>query len=356
MSSLYKRKLKTGEFWYGKVKLRNGTWKDFNTNASSKREAREMVAGIESEIAAGRDPFVAAEKGGGESISEVSTRYFEACGQSWSRSTLVSRQHTVRLAKQVLAEKPLRLLTRDDIAQFRDHLVERLSPHSVNIHLRNLRALMNWAQRELYSDWRPPSVVQVKAPGAEHRDSLTPDELQSVLTASEGFKINGESIAPFLAFLAWTGVRRGEALAAEWDWVKNGFLLVPAGRTKSGQARAVPLTTPVRKMLSDRPEPHKGRIFAAMNEKVTKLFPKAAKLAGISRPLKLHNLRDTFIVMALNAGVPLPVVSQIVGHSDIRITIRSYGRFGNTELQEAAKRLSRIPNVAAPQQKLSTKS
>jgi hypothetical protein len=76
-------------------------------------------------------------------------------------------------------------------------------------------------------------------------------------------------------------------------------------------------------------------------QKVTKLFPKAVRLAGIARPLKLHNLRDTFIVMALNAGVPLAVVSQIVGHSDIRITIRSYGRFGSTELEAAAKRLSR---------------
>jgi hypothetical protein len=85
----------------------------------------------------------------------------------------------------------------------------------VNIHLRNLRAMMNWAQRELYPDWRPPSVAQVKAPGAEHRDRLTPDELQSVLAASEQFKINGESIAPFIAFLAWTGGEARQALAAE---------------------------------------------------------------------------------------------------------------------------------------------
>ncbi|MFZ5434158.1 MAG: tyrosine-type recombinase/integrase [Calditrichota bacterium] len=341
MASLYKRRLKSGEVWYGQVRLRDGRWKTFNTHCPGRREAKDVVAGIEAEIAAGRDPFHVESNGVGDTISGVANRYFDACARSWSRSTLVSRQHTVRIVTEVLADRPLETLTRDDISQFRDHLIEHLSPHSVNIHLRNLRALMNWAARELFPEWRPPSIAQVKAPGAEHRDSLTPDELQSVLAASEQFKINGESITPFIAFLAWTGLRRGEALSAEWEWIQDAFILVPAGRTKSGQARAVPLTAPVKKLLAERPEPHTGRIFSAMNEKVTKLFPKAVQAAGITRHLKLHNLRDTFIITALNAGVPLPVVSQIVGHSDIRITIRSYGRFGNSELQEAAKRISR---------------
>lgn len=48
-----------------------------------------------------------------------------------------------------------------------------------------------------------------------------------------------------------------------------------------------------------------------------------AEAAGVAR-IRLHDTRHTFATIALRAGVPIHIVSQYLGHSDIAITLRTY--------------------------------
>ena len=53
---------------------------------------------------------------------------------------------------------------------------------------------------------------------------------------------------------------------------------------------------------------------------------------------RLHDLRHTHASHAVMNGVPVPVVSRLLGHSDVRTTLR-YAHLGDKEVEEAAERV-----------------
>lgn len=55
-----------------------------------------------------------------------------------------------------------------------------------------------------------------------------------------------------------------------------------------------------------------------------KRFQRLMKGAGLP-PIRLHDLRHTYATMLIEAGVPIKVVSELLGHSSIEITLRVYG-------------------------------
>ena len=54
--------------------------------------------------------------------------------------------------------------------------------------------------------------------------------------------------------------------------------------------------------------------------------------------VRLHDLRHTVASHAAMNGVPLPVVSRLLGHSDPRTTLR-YAHLGDREIEAAAERV-----------------
>ncbi|MDB4981079.1 MAG: site-specific integrase [Myxococcales bacterium] len=72
----------------------------------------------------------------------------------------------------------------------------------------------------------------------------------------------------------------------------------------------------------------------------------AAELSG---HVRWHDLRHFFAVRALMRGVPMAVVSTWLGHSDINLTVKRYGRFAAEarEQWQWAKRMS-DPVAAIP--------
>ena len=75
--------------------------------------------------------------------------------------------------------------------------------------------------------------------------------------------------------------------------------------------------------------------------------------AGIRR-LKLHNLRDTFAVQSLLSGVPLAVVSAILGHASVVTTIKHYASIAGDELRIAAERNAGFASAVLPRVLLSS--
>ena len=59
--------------------------------------------------------------------------------------------------------------------------------------------------------------------------------------------------------------------------------------------------------------------------------------AGIE-DVRLHDLRHTFASHAVANGVPVPVVSRLLGHSNVRMTLR-YAHLADKEIEAAAERI-----------------
>ena len=73
------------------------------------------------------------------------------------------------------------------------------------------------------------------------------------------------------------------------------------------------------------------------------LWYRVRRKAGIE-DVRLHDLRHTHASHAVMNGVPVPVVSRMLGHSNVRMTLR-YAHLGDREIEAAAERIGQ--SVAA---------
>jgi site-specific recombinase XerD len=58
-------------------------------------------------------------------------------------------------------------------------------------------------------------------------------------------------------------------------------------------------------------------------------FGELVAAAGLSGKMSFHSLRHLFAVRLLTRGVAITVVSELLGPSDINMTVKRYGRFAS---------------------------
>lgn len=327
MSSLYLRRLKHGAVYYGQVKFR-GKWRAFNTGKAGKREARAVLAGVESEIAAGRDPFHPRKYAGLTGLIEA---FLSARKPFWARKTYVAYKETLARLRAVWGDSVASEVTAEDVTAFRESLAG-MRPASINHYLRHAAAFLRWCVAEGHIR----SVVKieaVKAAGPGQRDYYTADECRLILQAAEGVMVKGVSLRLFLALLMTSGLRIGEATALRWDWIdpQRGQIRLPPEVTKAGRKRVIPVAT---ELLAEFPAGGDRPFPFAVSGYLGKTWRAVVKRAGV-RYLKLHNLRDTAAVGMILSGVPLPVVSRILGHASVTTTMQHYADLTGEEAPNA---------------------
>ena len=77
-------------------------------------------------------------------------------------------------------------------------------------------------------------------------------------------------------------------------------------------------------------------------------FTRLVKVAGLPKQ-RFHDLRHACISLLAAQGVPLKVISEIVGHSDIRLTQNVYQHVFQPAKREAASKMNDLlTRVATP--------
>ena len=146
--------------------------------------------------------------------------------------------------------------------------------------------------------------------------------------------------ADIIRLLLLTGCRRSEILRLRWSEVDRDRLALADGKIGP---RIVPLNTQARRILERRPHGGSPFVFpsprdpARPRSRNLAFWYRARREAGIE-DVRLHDLRHTHASHAVLNGVPVPVVSRLLGHSDVRTTLR-YAHLGDREIEEAAERV-----------------
>ena len=349
MASVYVRQLKHGPVWYARVRTLEGRWISIGIGleGESKPIAVKAAALIQRKLDKGETITGLTDRRGHQPNTDLKTLthlYLVDRARHWSPKTATSAELALRTFSDVLGNVSIPAVDRQTVSRFLDKLSPRhLSPHSINLYLRNLRAFLNWCAESasVKGNWKPPKIEQIRAGAPGHRDYYTKEECVKLLTAAQAVTIRGDNIGSFLVFLLLTGMRYGESLACDWSWIdlRRGFVRIPAGKTKNNRSRSIPISPSLGRLLQTMPEPHRGALwrFSAGSGYLAARYREAVRRAGI-RYLKLHNLRDTFAVNMLLSGVPLVVVSKILGHASINTTVKNYAALGDEELAVASAR------------------
>ena len=130
-------------------------------------------------------------------------------------------------------------------------------------------------------------------------------------------------------FACYTGLAYADLAALKKEHIRTGTdgnLWITIKRTKTGILSEIPLLPPAQEILdkySSNPLLERsGKILPMLsNQKLNAYLLEVADLAGIGKKITMHVARHTFATtVTLANGVSLESVSQMLGHSSIKMT------------------------------------
>lgn len=244
----------------------------------------------------------------------------------------------------------------------------RYSAKTVNLRLTALKSLLRYCSAEdpsLTAEYvgactvRPPKVARKPV------DYLKPEETKALLTAYSGRTAKERRNRAMLVLLYETGARVSELTGIRASDLQ---LDAPARITlmgKGGKWRAVPLGDACAahmRVYMDEFHPHAepgdplffcmrdGARHALSTDAVSLVLKKAGDTAKAICPdmprLHCHLIRKTRAMDLYQAGVPLPLVAQLLGHESVSTTSGFYA-FATDSMMERAVRAAAPESAAA---------
>lgn len=233
--------------------------------------------------------------------------------------------------KERWADKPMNLVTINEIEDYKTSRRFRVRGSTVEKELRTLKAVFRRAVDLEVIPKNPIKLVQPpKKLDSKPHHYYTTDELEILYRQS--------AYGPIWRFMANTGLRRGESLHLRREWITDAVRIQSTGedRTKSGEWRKVPLTDGARAALKEIPD-GEYLLPRISPESLSRAFARDARRAQVGG--SLHSLRHTYICHLLLAGVPIRTVQLYAGHAHVSTTER-YAYQVLKDDPEAATRLA----------------
>lgn len=152
-----------------------------------------------------------------------------------------------------------------------------------------------------------------------------------------------DHLKPMVIILLKTGMRRGELFKLQWKDIFFSIGHLTVGDSKNFQSRNIPIHPAVEKALKlwrsgTKPESYvfPGVAGGPMTDIKTS-FTKIIQDSKITN-FRLHDMRHTFASNLVMKGVPLNTVRELLGHTDMKMTIR-YAHLSPNNLSSAVNLL-----------------
>jgi integrase len=175
---------------------------------------------------------------------------------------------------------------------------------------------------------RADPAKRLKAPKPIRGERILPLTLDEVDRVAEECGKWG----PLVRFMADSGARPAEAVAVEWRHVDLDARTVELPGFKTNLAwRTVHLTSRGVDAIREMPRALKTRkVFNVDGRPISwvyfwrEVWTPALKLAGLEHRAP-YNLRHTYALHSLQAGVPIATLARQMGHADVSRTFQVYG-------------------------------
>jgi integrase len=322
---MLKVKREGGRLWIMGTLLGQRVRKSTGLAVGFEKDAEIQRIRIEREIAEGR--FGEKEEKTGHTFGAAVKLYLQWRGMENKLSPQTER--LAKLYESLFGGRDVRTLTQEEIQRTVLHAFEGLQPSSVRRYLNVFNAIMNHAA----SVWGVKVAVAKRPRADDERDvHWTGEEASAFL---EWCQRKHAWAHPHFLVLVDCGVRLNELLQLHRRDFEGGVLRVRRRTLSNGktEARTIPLTEDVQKVVISMPE--RGPAFLNRhgepfwNANSASAFLGAVLKEGVAelglREIRLHDLRHTFAYLVAQAGADLGDLQLLMGHSDIKMTMRYRG-------------------------------
>lgn len=306
--------------------------------------ARDEAKRLRRDIDAGRDPLGEEQTERAlPTVADLCERYREEhLPKKRERSAiddvaLIEKEILPRLKRLKVAD-----VTFNDVDRLHREITRRGVPIRANRAVALLSKMFSLAVRWQWRTENPARGIE-RNPEQKRERYLTGDELVRLTAALAEHR--DEQAANIIRMLLLTGARRGEVLAMRWADLDltAGIWTKPGSTTKQKTVHRVPLSAPARQLLAGIPQSgdfvFPGRIEGHRVEIKAnwRSICKGAELVGV----RIHDLRHSYASILASAGLSLPVIGALLGHSQPATTAR-YAHLFDDPLREATERVGAI--------------
>lgn len=347
----------------GSIRQRpNGTWEARYTagwTPDGKQERRSVYGRTRAEcaeklkVALSQTPRNAAVlvDEGKLSLADFMKGHFERRSAELSAASIVRiNLLTNMIAAHAVGSIQLRDLKASHIERLYSDLSRRYKPSTIRHARAYINQALSWAVRHEILRVHVGHIAQSPRLREEPRGRRLDDgELAAILTELRRSRL----YAP-IALIAALGLRHGEALGLQWKdvdlaartlTVSGGMsdatgYPVPSERAKTAAAhRTLYLSDGVLRLLEDHraaqvrgglPVEPEDRVFLTeagkyLRQCVIRVAWRAARQrAGVAHPYRIHDLRHTAASRLIESGADPRVAADILGHTDLTLTLRVY--------------------------------
>lgn len=232
--------------------------------------------------------------------------------------------------------------------------LKSVSQRTANLDLMALRNVLKAAVDDGYLR-DLPKMKMLQAPPSPKRQLLMPAEFDRLIAAGRSdCQKNGEQLADYLRFLAFSGAREQEALRIKWadvDFERERVTIGADQLSKNWESRTVEFNAQLGALLQEMyqrrapdcawlfPSPHRGQ-----RDEHAKSFRESLKIARKAAGVEwvgFHDLRHYFCSMCVMAGIDFMTIAAWLGHQDGGILVgKVYGHLLDEHRQKMAAKLT----------------
>lgn len=277
-------------------------------------------------------------------MSEVLDRYMKEVSPTLSPSTDFRNSQIVKNLKAFFGDTLIQDVHTSNVSTYKANCLEKgFSKETILRELGLFRRVFNLAIKEWALCTENPVPQALKTLGKADNKRvryLSAEELRQLTAALPGW------LKPIVTLARHTGLRRSNIVNLTWSQVDFARKVIIIPRTKNGSPIGIPLTQTAIDTLADVQKTNHTAspyVFCDKDGKppipinVSKAFERAAKRAKV-KDLRFHDLRHDFASSLVQSGVPIQIVKELLGHSDLRMTIR-YSHLAPENLRDAVKTL-----------------
>ncbi len=221
-----------------------------------------------------------------------------------------------------------------------------ISPHSQFNFVRSWKRVFRWAFKEGLIKTNPAQNLQLPPLPQESPKAISKEDASRLVKAAAN---ENERDYAILMFLVVTGARLGGVAGLRIsDLDIDNLRAIVREKGRGGKKERVVFfgektAEALRAWLDIRPVDERDSVFLLTRDGIYQVLKRLAQKENIKGRWNPHSFRHAYARNLLKNGASLGVVSHLMGHASVGVTIQFYGRFAEDELQKFHEQYVWVP-------------
>ncbi len=238
------------------------------------------------------------------------------------------------LEEHSIVENPV-VIKRDTVQQFIYDIAKKVNPRTQARIISGLKGFFNYLVFEDYREDNPMDLIETPKIGRKLPDTLSEEEINSLISAIDLSKPEGERNRAILETLYGCGLRVSELINLKLSdlYFDEDFIKVTG---KGNKQRFVPISDVNQKYINiywkqvrvhlPIQQEHEDYVFLNRRGKqltramIFTIVKRLAEKVGLKKNISPHTFRHSFATHLLENGADLRAIQQMLGHESITTT------------------------------------